>query len=141
MAELLKVLVSPWNFLWVVVVFGFAPGFCLRLIVRVYPRNNPRRRELIAELYAIPYIKRPLWVAQQLETALFEGLGYRISVMIRLLARGHLVMLWPVKMILRFVTGSPIGGYKYHKTDATWSKPGTRYVPPHERKPRHWWEA
>ncbi len=67
----------------VVVVFGFAPGVCLRLIVLAYPRSDPRRDELIAELYAVPRMQRPLWVAEQLEVALFEGLGHRVSAAIR----------------------------------------------------------
>ncbi len=32
MAELLEIVTSPWNLLWVLVVFGLAPGLCLRLI-------------------------------------------------------------------------------------------------------------
>jgi hypothetical protein len=83
MTELLEALASPWNFLWAVIVFGFAPGFCLRLIVLAYPSDDPRRRELIAELYAVPRSKQPLWVAQQLEVALFEGLANRVSAAIR----------------------------------------------------------
>ncbi len=79
MAALLETVASWPSLLLVIVVFGFAPGFCLRLIVVAYPRADPRRRELIAELYAVPHIKRPLWVAQQLEVALFEGLGHRVS--------------------------------------------------------------
>ncbi len=59
--------------------YGFTPGALLRLIVLLYPRNHPRRRELIGELYAYPRIKRLFWVAEQLETALFEGLGGRIA--------------------------------------------------------------
>lgn len=83
MDELLET-VAPWQSLvLVVVVFGFAPGFCLRLIVLAYPRGNPRRAELIAELYAVPRIQRPLWVAEQLEVALFEGLVHRVLVAIR----------------------------------------------------------
>jgi hypothetical protein len=61
-----------------VLVFGFAPGIAIRLIVLCYPRGNPRRRELIGELYAVPRIERPFWVAEQLEAALFEGLRSRI---------------------------------------------------------------
>jgi Sigma-70 region 2 len=60
-------------------VYGFAPGALLRVIVLFYPQGHPRRRELIGELYAYPRIKRPFWVAEQLETALFEGLGDRIA--------------------------------------------------------------
>lgn len=71
----------------VLVVFGFTPGFCLRLIVLAYPRNDPRRTELIAELYAEPRIQRPLWVAEQLEVGLFEGLGHRLSAVSHRLTR------------------------------------------------------
>lgn len=58
----------------IMVVFGFAPGFCMRLIALMYPRTDPRRKELYAELKAVPRIERPLWVAEQLETGLFDGL-------------------------------------------------------------------
>jgi hypothetical protein len=60
-------------------VFGFAPGAVLRLIVLMYPPDHPRRRELIAELYVVPRIERPFWVAEQVETALFEGLGGHLT--------------------------------------------------------------
>jgi hypothetical protein len=89
MAALLETVAYWPNLLLVIFVFGFAPGFCLRLIVLAYPRDDPRRRELIAELYAVPRIWRPLWVAQQLEVALFEGLGHRVSVTIRRLRNWH----------------------------------------------------
>lgn len=79
MAEMLETVASWPSLLLVVVVFGLAPGLCLRLIVLAYPRSDPRRAELIAELYAVPRIQRPLWVAEQLEVALFEGLGHRVS--------------------------------------------------------------
>jgi DNA-directed RNA polymerase specialized sigma24 family protein len=79
MTELLNVIASPWEWLLVVALFGFVPGFCLRLIVLAYPRKDPRRAELIAQLYTVPRIQRPLWVAEQLETALFEGLPHRLS--------------------------------------------------------------
>ena len=58
-------------------VFGFAPGVVLRLIVLFYRRGNPRRQELLGELYVVPRIERPFWVAEQLEVALFEGLRDR----------------------------------------------------------------
>lgn len=82
MAELMEVVASWWNLLLVLLVFGFAPGFCLRLIVLAYPRGHPRRAELIAQLYTVPRKERPLWVAEQLEVALFEGLGQRVSAVI-----------------------------------------------------------
>jgi len=77
MTELLEAIKVWPSLLVVVVVFGLAPGLCLRLIVLGYPPADPRRSELIAELYAVPRIQRPLWVAEQLEVTLFEGLGHR----------------------------------------------------------------
>jgi hypothetical protein len=61
------------------VVFGFAPGAVLRLIVLAFPRDDPRRRELLGELYAVPRIERPFWVIEQLEVGLFEGLRGRFA--------------------------------------------------------------
>lgn len=58
-------------------VFGFFPGFVLRLLVLLYPADDPRRRELIAELYVLGRMERIEWVFQQLETALFEGVSAR----------------------------------------------------------------
>jgi hypothetical protein len=56
-----------WSTLGIaVLVFGFAPGAALRLIVLLYRRDNLRRKELIGELYAVPRIERPFWVAEQL---------------------------------------------------------------------------
>jgi len=52
MTELLEAVTSWRSPLLVLLAFGFAPGFCLRLIVLAYPRSGPRRTELIAELYA-----------------------------------------------------------------------------------------
>jgi len=83
MRELLEIATSLPSLLLVLLVFGFAPGVCLRLIVLAYPRTDPRREELIAELYRVPRIQRPLWVAEQLEVALFEGLAHRVSAVIR----------------------------------------------------------
>ncbi|MFE3003194.1 hypothetical protein ACFXG4_50705 [Nocardia sp. NPDC059246] len=77
MIELLDAIASWPTFAAVVGVFGFAPGFVLRLIVQLYPKESPRRRELVAELYAVPRLMRPLFVAEQMETALFEGFSER----------------------------------------------------------------
>jgi len=78
MAGLLEAVMSWRSLLLVLLVFGFASGFCLRLIVLAYPSDDPRRKELIAELYAMPRIQRPLWVAEQIEVALFEGIAHRL---------------------------------------------------------------
>jgi DNA-binding transcriptional MerR regulator len=60
-------------------VFGFAPGAVLRLIVLAFPRDDPRRRELLGDLYAVPRIERPFWVIEKLELAIFEGLRGRLA--------------------------------------------------------------
>lgn len=71
--------VTPWPALIAaLVVFGFAPGAALRLIVLAFPREDPRRRELLAELYVVSRLDRPFWVAEQLEVALFEGIWGRL---------------------------------------------------------------
>ncbi|WP_148286371.1 hypothetical protein [Microbacterium sp. B19] len=60
-----------------VLVWGFAPGLVNRLMARIYPTTDPRRREMIAELYTVPRWEQPFWVAQQAERALFEGIPAR----------------------------------------------------------------
>lgn len=59
--------------------FGFAPGAVLRIIVLAFRRDDPRRTELLGELSNVPRIERPFWVCEQLEIALFEGLASRLT--------------------------------------------------------------
>lgn len=67
-----------WNLLWVLIAFGFAPGLALQLMVRIYPTGHPRRDELLAEYAAIEKRReRPMWVAENLFTVLFDGLPER----------------------------------------------------------------
>jgi hypothetical protein len=71
--------VASWQtFLAALVVFGFAPRAVLRVIVRAFPKGDPRRDELLAELHIVPRLLRPLWVTEQLEVAIFEGLRDRV---------------------------------------------------------------
>jgi hypothetical protein len=76
-AELLDAIVSWRAFFVALLVFGFAPGALLRLIVLAFPRHDDRRRELLAEVHHVPRIERPFWVVEQLEVALFEGIPNR----------------------------------------------------------------
>lgn len=78
MAALFEAATSWRSLLSVVLVFGFAPGVCLRLIVLMFPPNDRRRHELIRKLYSMRPIHRPIWVAVQLEVAIFEGLFPRL---------------------------------------------------------------
>jgi hypothetical protein len=83
--------ILSWPTLFVpLLVFGFGPRAALRLIVLAFHRDDPRRRELLAELHAVPRLERPLWVMEQLEVALVEGLGERIVSA----ATGRLVFRW-----------------------------------------------
>lgn len=83
MAELIAAATSWQSLVLVLVLFGFAPGFVLRSLVKIYPRNDPRRAELIAQLYVLGRLERPLFVAEQLETVLFEGVPRRLKVVRR----------------------------------------------------------
>lgn len=87
---MLELVVSWHTALIALIVFGFAPGFVLRLIVRAFPRDDPRRHELLAEIHAVPRVERPFWVLEQFEVALVEGLGGRI----RWAATGRIIWRW-----------------------------------------------
>jgi uncharacterized protein YegJ (DUF2314 family) len=76
-AEFLNAIVSWETFLVALLVFGFAPGAALRLIVLAFHRDDPRRSEMLAELHPVPRWERPFWVVEQLEVALFEGIWER----------------------------------------------------------------
>ena len=79
MSEVLPFLVSWQTWVSVVLMFGIAPGLMLRLISLAFHPSDPRRKELLGELPHVPYLERPLWVAQQLEVAVCEGLRDRIE--------------------------------------------------------------
>jgi DNA-binding transcriptional MerR regulator len=79
MPSLISQVISWPVFVTALLVYGFAPGAVLRLIVLAFPRDDPRRRELLGELYGVPRIMRPFWVFEQLELGLFEGLGGRLA--------------------------------------------------------------
>ncbi len=87
---MLEALTSWQAFVAALVVYGFAPGALLRLLCLAFRRGDPRRYELRAELYAVPRPARPFWVLEQLEVALFEGLGERLL----LAATGRVIHRW-----------------------------------------------
>jgi hypothetical protein len=74
----LNTILSWPTLLIALVVYGFAPGAVLRVVVLAFHRDDPRRMELLAELHAVPRVERPFWVFEQLEVALFEGAWDRI---------------------------------------------------------------
>lgn len=73
-------LLSHW---WVVAIalpitLGFLPRVIIHLIVLAYPQDDPRRREYVAEIVAVPYSRRLMWVADQAGLALMTGWGPRL---------------------------------------------------------------
>jgi hypothetical protein len=62
----------------VLVGFGFAPGAAARLIARMFPKEDPRRAEVVAEVYTIPRWDRPFWILEQLERSIFEAIPARL---------------------------------------------------------------
>jgi len=73
----MRTLTSPQLFGISLLVFAFLPGLLLRLLVCLYPKDHPRRTELLGQLYSMPQVRRPWFVVEQLETALTEGLLVR----------------------------------------------------------------
>jgi hypothetical protein len=92
--ELLDTITSWPTALVALLVFGAAPRAVLRLIVLAFRRDDPRRRELLAELHAVPHVKRPVWVVEQAEVALVEGLWLRLGYSQRIvIVQGALALL------------------------------------------------
>lgn len=79
MSDLVGAVASWRALLGSLLIFGFAPGAITRVLALAFRKEDPRRAELLGELYAVPRWERPLWVAQQLEVAIFEGIGSRLS--------------------------------------------------------------
>ena len=82
MNELVNAPISPWYTIpaaagLLALTFALLPGMFVHLAVLIYPKDHPRRREFTAELYTVPYIKRPFWAAGTLVRCLFEGLPER----------------------------------------------------------------
>lgn len=92
MIELLGAIASLKTFFLVLLIFGLAPGLVVRFISLAFHRDDPRRAEMRAELHAVPRLKRPLWVAEQLEVVICEGLRDRV---VDLLA-GRLILRWHI---------------------------------------------
>lgn len=76
-ADLLGIVLDWPAFLIVLAVWGFAPRAVLRIIVLAFA-DQDRRNELMAEICVIPRWERPLWVCEQIETAICEGIWDRL---------------------------------------------------------------
>lgn len=79
MTELLALLGDYWFLAPVLLLLlGFVPDFLLRQLVRLYPSDDPRRRELIAEMRVLGRFRKWEWLGETLSTALGEGLPRRL---------------------------------------------------------------
>jgi len=58
---------------------GLVPNLFLRLIVKVWPKDDPVRKELLANLEALPAHRRPFYVLDQLLNAFTDGLHARLE--------------------------------------------------------------
>jgi hypothetical protein len=82
----------------------------LRLMVQLYPRDDPRRKELLGELSHVRWIERPFWVLSKLELALFEGLPARRAAGSR---RLPLVKAKLIKFLVAYANSAPAKGMSY----------------------------
>lgn len=73
--------------LTICIVLGFLPGIVVRLASLMFPKGDPRRREMIAETYVQKWHERPLWAFEQIERGFTEGLPGRWRVRPRGLER------------------------------------------------------
>jgi hypothetical protein len=122
MIEIVEFLQTPdalWLLLLAVLLFGVPPGLVLRLLLLIYPKGDPRRRELRNEMKAVPYVERWLFVGEQFETVLVEGVPHRVAAIRqglerRRAARSNRVPTWSSRAVVRLFFGGAMnmtGGY------------------------------
>lgn len=114
---------ASWpTFIAALAVFGFAPGLVLRVIVLAFHSDDPRRHELLAELYAVPRVERPFWVVEQLEVAICEGLRDRLV----WAATGRIVDRWHIASGVEAHRADPTTFWIPDDDEKRMIKPGTR---------------
>jgi hypothetical protein len=80
MGDLLTVGHGVEGFGLALLIFGVLPGPVLRFLLAFYPKDHPRRAQIRGDFDAISeYWKRPFFVAETLELAVFEGLCQRVQ--------------------------------------------------------------
>jgi hypothetical protein len=98
------------------VVFAIAPGVVLRCLLLAWPRDDPVRAELLADLAMLPFRERPFFVASQIPNAVFDGLATRIRVARRSRAARRAARLSPGLTLLS-------------NSDISWLAPNGDWVP------------
>lgn len=72
-------LVSAGGFLTVLVAFALAPYLLVRVGSLLFPKDDARRAEMIAEYYVVPRRDKPFWALEQLVRGLIEGTAARLK--------------------------------------------------------------
>lgn len=119
---MLNLIVSWPTLLIVLVVFGFAPGAVLRVIVLAFHRDDSRRKELLAELPVVPRFERPFWVLEQLEVALFEGAWERVV----WAATGRIIYRWHLESGVKLHRAHPRSFWIPSDSDKQSIRPGMK---------------
>ena len=95
------------------VIFGIVPGVVLRGLLLAWPKDDPVRAELLADLAMLPFRERPFFVASQIPNAAFDGLGTRLRIARRSRAAKQAARLSPGATMLanseNFMGGSEWG--------------------------------
>jgi hypothetical protein len=60
-------------------IFAVAPGALLRVLLTAWPKGDPVRAELLADLAMLRFRDRPFFVAAQIPNAVCDGLGARLQ--------------------------------------------------------------
>lgn len=108
---------ADWKLLLLAIfIYSICPQWILRLLVLVYDKDDPRRHELLGELYGVPRHARPFWVAEQFETALADGIWPRF------------VWMLTGRVIYRWKLGNGVTRNRKH--------PETFWIPSDEEKAR-----
>lgn len=76
-AGIVDLIVGP-RLLFLVIVYGFCPYSVLWVAVRIWPKDHPRRQELLGEFEHVAVWYRPIWVAEMVARALLDGTSARL---------------------------------------------------------------
>jgi hypothetical protein len=81
MGELMSQVTALPNLLISLIVFGFGPTAIFRMAILIYPQKCDRAHMLKEQYSEVPYLKRPLWVADHLAVILVEAVPIRLCVL------------------------------------------------------------
>jgi hypothetical protein len=74
-------------------VFGFAPVIVAKVLATAFPKSDPRRAEMLAEIYKVPYKNRVTWLFEQSARVVTEAVPARIKSRTRALPATTVIVL------------------------------------------------